>query len=161
MLMPLLLLLSTCVLQAFTAGYSTPKDNVHLLEDLVGTRYEMAQLMGAPSYAHYTLKNATLAGCPEAVESFLLELLAAIQPKVRIMLPLCRVGRCATAHVVHVHKADCAIQVKEEVDFLRRYKAKHLGRSAVGLQLDAWDRLFYMRVAQVHQELLCELPAAL
>ena len=64
------------------AGYSTPKDNVHLLEDLLGTRREMAQLMGAPSYAHYTLKNATLAGCPEAVESFLLELLAAIKPKV-------------------------------------------------------------------------------
>ena len=76
------------MLQAFTAGYSTPKDNVHLLDDLVGTRHEMAQLMGAPSYAHYTLKNATLAGCPEAVESFLLELLAAIQPKVMVMLRL-------------------------------------------------------------------------
>ena len=78
------------MLQAFTAGYSTPKDNVHLLEDLVGTRYEMAQLMGAPSYAHYTLKNTTLAGCPEGVESFLLELLAAIQPKVRVVLAHCQ-----------------------------------------------------------------------
>ena len=70
--------------QAFSAGYSTPKDNVHLLEDLVGTRYEMAQLMGAPSYAHYTLNSASLAGCPEAVESFLLELLTAIHPKVKV-----------------------------------------------------------------------------
>ena len=39
--------------------------------------------------------------------------------------------------------------MEEEVNILRRYKAKHLGRSTVGLQLDAWDRLFYMRVAQV------------
>ena len=45
----------------------------------------MAQLMGAPSYAHYTLNSATLAGCPEAVEAFLLELLAAIQPKVIVL----------------------------------------------------------------------------
>ncbi len=62
---------------------------------------------------------------------------------------------------MHVHKTTYAVQVEEEVDLLRRYKAKHLGRSAVGLQLDAWDRLFYMRVAQVQQELLYKLPAAL
>ena len=42
----------------------------------------MAQLMGAPSFAHYTLNSTTLAGSPEAVESFLQELLIAIQPKV-------------------------------------------------------------------------------
>ena len=34
---------------------------------------------------------------------------------------------------------------------LRKYKAKHLGRSATGLSVDAWDRLFYMRVAQVYR----------
>lgn len=73
-----------CVPQAFTAGYNTPKDNLRLLEDLVGTRYEMAELMGALSFAHYTLSEATLAGSPEAVESFLQELLAAIQPKVTL-----------------------------------------------------------------------------
>ena len=86
--MPLSLWLRVSVLQAFTAGYSTPKDNVHLLEELVGTRYEMAEVMGAPSYAHYTLNSATLAGCPEAVEDFLLELLAAIQPKVIVLLSI-------------------------------------------------------------------------
>ena len=42
----------------------------------------MAQLMGAPSFADYTLNSTTLAGSPEAVESFLQELLIAIQPKV-------------------------------------------------------------------------------
>ena len=70
------------VVQAFTAGYNTPKDNLHLLEHLIGARHEMAQLMGAHSFAHYTLNSTTLAGSPEAVESFLQELLLAIQPKV-------------------------------------------------------------------------------
>ena len=138
------------------AGYSTPKDNAHLLEDLLGTRREMAQLMGAPSYAHYTLKNATLAGCPEAVESFLLELLAAIKPKVTG-----RAAHLGQADWVDLHtnarctciRAFCAMQVEEEVDILRRYKAKHLTRSADGLQLHAWDRLFYMHIAQVQQNL--------
>ena len=69
-------------MQAFTAGYNTPKDNLHLLEHLIGARHEMAQLMGAPSFAHYPLNSTTLAGSPEAVESFLQELLIAIQPKV-------------------------------------------------------------------------------
>lgn len=75
-------LLMVFVLQAFTAGYNTPKDNLRLLEELVATRHGMAELMGAPSFAHYTLNSATLAGSPEAVESFLQELLSAIQPKV-------------------------------------------------------------------------------
>lgn len=152
-LMHLRVRLSAAVLQAFMAGYRTPKDNVHLLEDLFGTRREMAHLMGAPSYAHYTLENATLAGCPEAVESFLVELLAAIKPKVMgVLLISVNLARW-TFKQMHMRQAFDAIQVEEEVKILRRYKAKHLGRSADGLQLDAWDRLFYMRIAQVQQNL--------
>ena len=64
------------------AGYSAPRDNLALLERLIRTRAEMAELAGAPSYAHHVLEGATLAGCPAAVESFLLGLAAAIHPKV-------------------------------------------------------------------------------
>lgn len=95
--------MNSFVLQAYTAGYDTPKDNLHLLEDLVGTRYEMAQLMDAPSYAHYKLNSATLAGSPEAVESFLQELLAAIQPKVSI-----RPISIAGTQMIHAHKDTCS-----------------------------------------------------
>lgn len=64
------------------AGYSAPRDNVALLERLFRTRAEMAELAGAPSYAHHVLEGATLAGSPGAVEDFLLGLAAAIRPKV-------------------------------------------------------------------------------
>ena len=40
-------------------------------------------------------------------------------------------------------------QVEEELILLRKVKAKTLGRAAEGLQLEAWDRLYYMRIAQV------------
>lgn len=69
-------------MQAFVAGYSAPGDNVALLERLFSTRAEMAELAGAPSYAHHVLEGATLAGSPAAVEDFLLGLAAAIRPKV-------------------------------------------------------------------------------
>ncbi len=68
--------------QAYVAGYSSPRENLGLLEQLLETRQEMAALMGAPSYAHHNLRNATLAGSPEAVHSFLLDLATAIRPKV-------------------------------------------------------------------------------
>ncbi len=64
------------------AGYSAPAENLGLLERLIRTRADMAAELGAPSYAHYTLRDATLAGSPEAVQSFLLDLAAAIRPKV-------------------------------------------------------------------------------
>lgn len=70
--------------QAFMAGYSTPRENLPLLEQLLGTRQEMAALMDAPSFAHYNLRGgATLAASPDAVHSFLLDLAAAIRPKAR------------------------------------------------------------------------------
>ena len=65
------------------AGYSTPREHPARLEQLLGARQEMAALMCAPSYAHHNLRGATLAGSPEAVHSFLLDLAAAIRPKVR------------------------------------------------------------------------------
>ena len=68
--------------QAFVAGFSAPAENLGLLERLIRTRADMAGALGAASYAQYALRDATLAGSPEAVQSFLLELAAAIRPKV-------------------------------------------------------------------------------
>ncbi|KAK9905894.1 hypothetical protein WJX75_008266 [Coccomyxa subellipsoidea] len=108
--------------KAYVAGYSTPRENLALLEQLLGARQEMAALMCAPSYAHHNLRGATLAGSPEAVHSFLLDLAAAIRPK-----------------------------VEEETDLLRRYKARHLGKAVADVQLDAWDRLYYMAMAKAEE----------
>ena len=68
--------------QAFVAGYSAPAENLGLLDGLIRTRGEMAAAQGARSYAHLALHNATLAEAPEAVQSFLLGLAAAIRPRV-------------------------------------------------------------------------------
>ncbi len=38
--------------------------------------------------------------------------------------------------------------MEEEVELLRRYKAKHLGKAVADVQLDAWDRLYYMAMAK-------------
>ena len=77
------------------AGYSAPAENLSLLDRLIRTRGEMADTQGAQSYAHLTLHNATLAETPEAVQSFLLELAAAIRPKVSFgvgYMPSYRIG---------------------------------------------------------------------
>ncbi|CAL8472167.1 g11709 [Coccomyxa elongata] len=108
--------------KAYVAGYSSPRENLGLLEQLLETRQEMAALMGAPSYAHHNLRGATLAGSPEAVHSFLLDLAAAIHPK-----------------------------VEEEVDLMRRYKARHLGKAVTDVRLDAWDRLYYISMAKTEE----------
>lgn len=49
----------------------------------------------------------------------------------------------------------CA-QVEEETAILRWYKARHLGKNAADVQLDAWDRLYYMAKAKArgHHHLL-------
>ncbi|EIE23493.1 zincin [Coccomyxa subellipsoidea C-169] len=117
--------------KAYVAGYCSPRENLALLEQLLGARQEMAALVGARSYAHHNLRDATLAGSPEAVHSFLLDLAAAIQPK-----------------------------VEEEVELLRRYKAKHLGKAVADVQLDAWDRLYYMAMAKAEEYPLDQLEVA-
>lgn len=56
------------------------------------------------------------------------------------------------------------IQVEDEMQLLRKYKARHLGGYPHDMQLEAWDRLFYMRIAQVRRtstQLGCTLIAKL
>jgi Zn-dependent oligopeptidase len=75
--------------QIFRTGYSAPKENLALLEQLVDVRREMTELMGAQSYAHYALGGgSTLAGSPEAVDSFLQGLAAAIRPKAGALIQM-------------------------------------------------------------------------
>ncbi len=97
------------------AGYCSPPENLALLEQLLGARQEMAALVGARSYAHHNLRDATLAGSPEAVHSFLLDLAAAIQPKVRSpsvwgaqrILLKDRQFSCTVSHAVHLSRVSC------------------------------------------------------
>ena len=56
------------------------------------------------------------------------------------------------------------IQVEDEMQLLRKNKARHLGGSPHEMQLEAWDRLFYMRITQVRRtstQLGCTLIAML
>jgi Zn-dependent oligopeptidase len=64
------------------AGYSSPASNRLLLAELITGRHELAQLLGAVSYAHYQADAATLAGSPEAVATFLQDLSAQLRPEV-------------------------------------------------------------------------------
>ena len=49
--------------------------------------------------------------------------------------------------------------MEEETDLLRRYKARHLGKAVANVQLDAWDRLYYMAMAKARfLQCMDELP---
>lgn len=92
-------------------GYSTPLENVALLQRLVEVRQEMAELMGARSYAHYALGGgSTLAGSPEAVQSFLQELAAAIRPQVTLWLHPCMHCKHNILHALR--KKACILSTK-------------------------------------------------
>ncbi|KAK9839021.1 hypothetical protein WJX74_007941 [Apatococcus lobatus] len=57
--------------QAFQAFYHTPAQNVGMMHELMTERLRLAQLMGRRSFAHHVIGSHTLAGSPEAVQSFL------------------------------------------------------------------------------------------
>lgn len=71
------------VVQGFRGLLSTPAANLPLLEALAEQRRELANYLGAASYAEYTLDGATLAGAPEAVAIFLEDLNRALEPEAR------------------------------------------------------------------------------
>ncbi len=43
--------------QVFTAGYSAPRSNTGVLEQLLATRHDIAAMLGASSYAHYQARE--------------------------------------------------------------------------------------------------------
>ncbi|KAK9820224.1 hypothetical protein WJX72_007664 [[Myrmecia] bisecta] len=100
--------------QVFMAGYSSPQQNVELIEQLIAARHELAQVMGSPSFAHYQTGADTLAANPEAVKAFLGSLSAALHPK-----------------------------AQQEMQMLREFKARDSSTSAEKVAVHAWDRQYY------------------
>ena len=74
--------------ELFVQGYDllmqTPKENRRLLDLLASDRQHLSSFFGTESYADYALDEATLAGRPQAVSSFLRNLSHALKPQVQI-----------------------------------------------------------------------------
>ncbi|XP_008234377.1 PREDICTED: probable mitochondrial intermediate peptidase, mitochondrial isoform X1 [Prunus mume] len=79
----------SCVLQgapndevrkmAYIKGNSVPHANLGVLDQLIASRHELAQIMGYRSYAEFTVKP-NMASSPEVVMSFLLEMSKMVKP---------------------------------------------------------------------------------
>jgi Zn-dependent oligopeptidase len=59
------------VLQAYQVGYTSPEANAGVVQRLLDTRQQIAELLDAPSYSHYQAGRDTLAEHPAAVTTFL------------------------------------------------------------------------------------------
>lgn len=59
------------VLQAYQVGYTSPEANAGVVQKLLDTRQQIAELLDAPSYSHYQTSRDTLAEHPAAVTTFL------------------------------------------------------------------------------------------
>lgn len=70
-------------MQVYLAGMQTPKDNVAAVGDLIAARHELAQVMGYPSFSHYTAAGYTLARTPEAISIFLDRISQSLAPQVQ------------------------------------------------------------------------------
>ncbi|KAF3666504.1 putative mitochondrial intermediate peptidase, mitochondrial [Capsicum annuum] len=66
--------------EAYIQGNSVPHANLEVLDKLIATRHEFAQLMGYKSYAEFAL-HSTMAASPDVVMSFLLEMSKVVRPK--------------------------------------------------------------------------------
>ncbi|MCO5598897.1 hypothetical protein L7F22_052996, partial [Adiantum nelumboides] len=59
--------------QTYMEGYSRPKENLGVLDDLIASRHETAKILGYESYADFNLAP-TMAASSDVVHSFLLGL---------------------------------------------------------------------------------------
>lgn len=66
--------------QAYMEGYSVPKANLRVIDGLIAARHELSQLLGYQSFAHFAVAP-TLAGSPDVVKSFLMDLSEKIRGK--------------------------------------------------------------------------------
>jgi intermediate peptidase len=64
---------------AYVQGNSFPKANLDVLDNLIASRHEIAQIFGHKSYVEYALKS-NMASSPEVVKSFLLEMSNMVRP---------------------------------------------------------------------------------
>ncbi|XP_028052419.1 mitochondrial intermediate peptidase, mitochondrial isoform X2 [Camellia sinensis] len=65
---------------AYVQGNSVPSANLGVLDKLVASRHETAQIMGYKSYAEFAVQP-NMASSPEVVMSFLLEMSEMVRPK--------------------------------------------------------------------------------
>lgn len=64
---------------AYVQGNSVPSANIGVLDKLIATRHEIAQIMGNKSYAEFAV-HPNMASSPEVVMSFLLEMSEMVRP---------------------------------------------------------------------------------
>ncbi|KAL6956412.1 mitochondrial intermediate peptidase [Sarracenia purpurea var. burkii] len=64
---------------AYIQGNSVPSANIGVLDKLIATRHEIAQIMGCKSYAEFAV-NPNMASSPDVVMSFLLEMSEMVRP---------------------------------------------------------------------------------
>lgn len=105
--------------KVYLAGMQTPKDNVAAVGDLIAARHELAQVMGYPSFSHYTAAGYTLARTPEAISIFLDRISQSLAP-----------------------------QVYQQMRTLQQCKAEHTKQRPADTLLHAWDRLYYISMAK-------------
>ncbi|XVF09683.1 hypothetical protein REPUB_Repub07fG0116000 [Reevesia pubescens] len=65
---------------AYLKGNSVPHANHEVLDKLIASRHELAQIMGCKSYAEFVMK-LNMASSPEVVVSFLLEMSNMVKPR--------------------------------------------------------------------------------
>ena len=90
------------------------KRNLELLQKITELRRELAGLYDLPSYAHYVTRRY-MSGSPQAVMDFLDEVAGTVR---------------------EVEQAD--------VEMLRREKADHLGLAVEAVNVDPWDKQYYL-----------------
>ncbi|KAI5066889.1 hypothetical protein GOP47_0017417 [Adiantum capillus-veneris] len=66
--------------QAYMEGYSKPKGNLVVIDDLIASRHETAQILGYESFADFNLAP-TMAASSDVVHSFLLDLSERLRSK--------------------------------------------------------------------------------
>ncbi|XP_058205215.1 mitochondrial intermediate peptidase, mitochondrial [Rhododendron vialii] len=64
---------------AYVKGNSVPSANIGVLDKLIATRHEIAQIMGYKSYSEFAV-HPNMASSPEVVMSFLLEMSEMVRP---------------------------------------------------------------------------------
>ncbi|KAJ7567508.1 hypothetical protein O6H91_02G150900 [Diphasiastrum complanatum] len=73
--------------QVYIVGNTVPKANLQVLDRLIEARHEFSKLLGYNSYAEFATAM-TIAGSPQVVKAFLIELLSKIHTKVEEELML-------------------------------------------------------------------------
>ncbi|KAF3335176.1 putative mitochondrial intermediate peptidase [Carex littledalei] len=66
--------------EVYIRGNSVPHANLRVLDDLIRTRHELAQIMGCQSYAEFSIRH-NMAGLSEVVSTFLHDMSHIVRPK--------------------------------------------------------------------------------